>query len=177
MPDLLLTFFLFIIFFYQQNVRRYVMVKEGTKAPAFRLKDDNGNMVSLSDFTGKKVVLYFYPKDDTPGCTKEACSFRDAYDDILEKGAVVVGISADSEQSHGKFKKKYKLPFHLISDPGKDVIKAYGAWGEKKMYGKTYEGIIRSTFIIDENGIIFKVFPKVSPAEHAKEVMEYLEES
>jgi peroxiredoxin Q/BCP len=152
------------------------MVKEGSKAPPFRLKDDNGNMVSLSDFTGKKVVLYFYPKDDTPGCTKEACSFRDAYDDILEKGAVVVGISADSEQSHGKFKKKYGLPFHLMSDPDKNVIKAYEAWGEKKMYGKTYDGIIRSTFIIDENGIILKVFPKVSPEEHAKEVMEYLQE-
>jgi peroxiredoxin Q/BCP len=150
------------------------MVKEGLKAPAFRLNEDNGNMVALSDFAGEKVVLYFYPKDDTPGCAKEACSFRDAYDDILEKGAVVIGISADSVQSHVKFKKKYGLPFHLLSDPDKEVIRKYGAWGEKKMYGKTYEGIIRSTVVIDENGVIVKVFPKVTPNEHAKEVIEYL---
>lgn len=150
------------------------MIEEGTKAPDFTLKNAEGETVSLSQFEGKKVVVYFYPKDNTPGCTKEACSFRDEYDAILEKGAVVIGISADSEKSHANFKKKYDLPFHLVSDPQQVAIKAFGAWGEKKMYGKTYEGILRSTFVIDEKGNVIKVFPKVKPAEHAKEVMEYL---
>lgn len=150
------------------------MVKEGDKAPAFSLDDDTGKKVSLSDFAGKKVVLYFYPKDNTPGCTKEACSFRDVYDEILEKGAVVIGISADSVKSHDKFKNKYSLPFYLLSDPDKQVMQAYGAWGEKKMYGKTFLGTMRSTFIIAEDGKIQKVFPKVTPKEHGKEVLEYL---
>ena len=150
------------------------MVKEGDKAPAFSLDDDTGNKVSLSDFAGKKVVLYFYPKDNTPGCKKEACSFRDVYDEILEKGTVVIGISADSVKSHDKFKNKYSLPFYLLSDPDKQVMQAYGAWGEKKMYGKTFLGTIRSTFIIGEDGKIQKVFPKVTPKEHGKEVLEYL---
>jgi peroxiredoxin Q/BCP len=157
-----------------KNFQEVIMVKEGDKAPDFSLEDDSGNRVSLSDFSGKKVVLYFYPKDNTPGCTKEACSFRDEYDAILEKGAVVIGISADSATSHGNFKKKYSLPFYLLSDPGKQVMQAYGAWGEKKMYGKTYMGTLRSTFIIGETGIILKVFPKVTPDEHGKEVLGYL---
>ncbi|MBN1699727.1 MAG: thioredoxin-dependent thiol peroxidase [Spirochaetales bacterium] len=150
------------------------MVKEGVKAPDFGLEDENGKTVRISDFAGKKVVLYFYPKDDTPGCTKEACGFRDAYDRIMEKGAVVVGVSADSKASHLGFKKKFGLPFYLLSDPEKEVIRKYGAWGEKKMYGKTYEGIIRSTVIIDEEGGVLKVFPKVTPKEHAEEVLAYL---
>jgi thioredoxin-dependent peroxiredoxin len=150
------------------------MLKEGEKAPDFHLEDDKGNTIRLSDFAGKKVVIYFYPKDNTPGCTKEACSFRDVYDEILEKGAVVIGISADSVKSHGNFRNKYSLPFYLLSDPGKEVIQAYGAWGEKKMYGKTYMGIIRSTFILGEDGKVIKVFPKVTPKEHGKEVLENL---
>lgn len=150
------------------------MLKEGDRAPQFTLTDEYGNKVGLSDFAGKKVVVYFYPKDDTPGCTKEACSFRDNYDAILAKGAVVIGISADSESSHGKFKVKFDLPFYLLSDPEKVAIQGFGAWGEKSMYGKTYEGILRSTFVIDEKGSIIKAWPKVSPADHALEVLEVL---
>ena len=150
------------------------MIKEGEKAPDFNLEDDQGKKVSLGGFRGKKVVLYFYPKDNTPGCTKEACSLRDMNDAILEKGAVVIGISADSVKSHSNFKKKYSLPFYLLSDPDKKVIQAYGVLGDKKMYGKIYKGIIRSTFIIGEDGVIQKVFPKVTPREHGKEVLEYL---
>jgi peroxiredoxin Q/BCP len=147
------------------------MLEEGTQAPDFTLPDENGTEVSLSQFRGKKVVIYFYPKDDTPGCTKEACNFRDNYDAILEKGAVVLGVSADSQKSHQKFKSKYELPFFLLSDPDKAMIQEYGAWGEKKMYGKTYEGVIRSTYVIDEDGKIAKVFPTVKPAEHGAEVL------
>lgn len=147
------------------------MLEEGTQAPEFTLPDENGNEVSLSQFRGKKVVIYFYPKDDTPGCTKEACNFRDSYDAILEKDAVVLGVSADSQKSHQKFKSKYELPFYLLSDPDKTMIQQYGAWGEKQMYGKTYEGVIRSTYVIDEDGKIAKVFPKVKPAEHGAEVL------
>lgn len=148
------------------------MLKEGDKAPAFTLNDHSGTPVSLSDFAGKKVVVYFYPKDDTPGCTKEACSFRDNYDDILAAGGVVIGISADNEKSHTKFRDKYNLPFYLVSDPEKVAINAFGAWGEKSMYGKTYEGILRSTFVISEDGTIIKAWPKVKPADHALEVLE-----
>ena len=150
------------------------MLKEGDKAPAFTLTDENGAKVSLSDFKGKKVVVYFYPKDDTPGCTKEACSFRDSYDDILAKGAVVIGISQDNEASHGKFKNKYDLPFYLLSDPDREAITAFGAWGEKQMYGKSYEGILRSTFVIGEDGTVLKAWPKVKPEEHAAEVLSAL---
>ncbi len=150
------------------------MIQEGQKAPDFTLKDENGNDVSLSHFRGKKVVVYFYPKDDTPGCTKEACGFRDVYDRILEKGAVVVGISGDTEASHQEFKDKYDLPFYLLADPEKHVVQAYGAWGEKKRYGKTYEGIIRSTFIVDEEGTVAKAYPKVKPDQHAQEVLDSL---
>jgi peroxiredoxin Q/BCP len=150
------------------------MIKEGEKAPDFSLEDHAGNKVSLHDFKGKKVVLYFYPKDNTPGCTKEACSFRDVYDSILEKGAVVLGVSADSVKSHNNFKKKYTLPFYLLSDPEKKVIQAYNAWGDKKMYGKIYKGIIRSTIIIGQDGIIQKIFPEVTPKQHGQEVLENL---
>ena len=147
------------------------MLKEGDKAPSFTLTDESGTQVSLSDFAGKKVVVYFYPKDDTPGCTREACSFRDNYDAILAKGAVVMGISPDDEASHGEFKSKYDLPFYLLADPDRKAIGAFGAWGEKKMYGKTYEGVIRSTFVVGEDGTIVKAWPKVKPEEHAEEVL------
>ena len=150
------------------------MLKEGDKAPSVTLNDESGTSITLDQFTGKKVVVYFYPKDDTPGCTKEACSFRDNYDAILEKGAVVVGISADDETSHQKFKSKYDLPFYLLADPERKAIDAFGAWGEKKMYGKTYEGVMRSTFVIGEDGTIIKAWPKVKPADHAEEVLEVL---
>ncbi|MFW6288974.1 MAG: thioredoxin-dependent thiol peroxidase [Spirochaetota bacterium] len=147
------------------------MLKEGDKAPEFALTDDAGNTVSLKDFAGKKVVVYFYPKDDTPGCTREACSFRDNYDAILEKGAVVIGISPDDESSHEKFKSKYNLPFYLLADPEKRVIEAFGAWGEKERDGKVSEGLLRSTFVIDEDRTVIKAWPQVNPDEHAEEVL------
>jgi peroxiredoxin Q/BCP len=150
------------------------MLKDGDKAPDFILKNEQDQEITLNDFKGKKVVLYFYPKDNTPGCTKEACSFRDVYDDILDAGAVVIGISKDDISSHEKFKNKHKLPFYLLSDPNNSVIESYGAWQEKKMYGKTFMGIIRSTFIIDENGIIIKIYPKVKPDTHGEEVLKVL---
>lgn len=150
------------------------MVETGTKIANFTLKNEEGREISLADFRGKKVVVYFYPKDNTPGCTKEACAFRDNYDAILAKGAVVLGISADSVKSHGNFKSKFDLPFHLLSDPEKGVIKAFGAWGEKQMYGKSYEGILRSTFILDGEGTVMKVYPTVKPAEHAAEILKEL---
>jgi len=150
------------------------MLAEGTKAPDFTLPDEEGNDVSLSSFRGKKVVLYFYPKDNTPGCTKEACSFRDVYDEILDRGAVVIGMSADSQKSHTNFKSKFNLPFYLLSDPDRKVLELYEAIGEKKMYGKVYQGILRSTYIIDEEGIIIKAYPTVKPADHAAEVLEAL---
>jgi len=150
------------------------MLKEGDKAPDFILKNEQNQDINLNDFKGKKVVLYFYPKDNTPGCTKEACSFRDAYDDILEAGAVVIGISKDNTSSHEKFKNKHNLPFYLLSDLDNSVIEAYGAWQEKKMYGKTFMGIVRSTFIIDENGIIIKIYPKVKIGTHVEEVLKVL---
>ncbi len=147
------------------------MLQAGENAPDFSLPDDQGSTISLNQFRGKKVVVYFYPKDDTPGCTKEACSFRDTYKQLLDKGAVIIGISADTPESHARFKEKYNLPFYLLSDTGKTTIKAFGAWGIKKMYGKEHEGILRSTFIVDEQGKIVKAFPKVSPDEHGPEVL------
>jgi thioredoxin-dependent peroxiredoxin len=147
------------------------MLTEGTVAPDFTLPVDGGGEVTLSDYRGKKVVLYFYPKDDTPGCTTEACSFRDDYSQIVAAGAAVLGVSPDSVKSHDKFKLKYSLPFALLSDPEHRVAEMYGAWGEKKMYGKSYMGILRSTFIIDEEGTIIKVFPNVKPQEHSQEVI------
>lgn len=150
------------------------MLNAGERAVDFTLKDNNGKATSLSDFTGKKIVLYFYPKDDTPGCTKEACSFRDVYDEILEAGGVVLGVNPDGQASHSSFKEKFGLPFHLLSDEDHKVAEAYGAWGEKMMYGKTYMGVLRSTFIIGEDLIIKKVFPKVSPEGHGEEILQAL---
>lgn len=147
------------------------MLNEGDKAPDFSLKDQDGNNVSLAGCSGKSVVLYFYPKDDTPGCTKEACGFRDAWSDVESTGALLYGVSADDEASHVKFREKYSLPFPLLSDPGAETAKAFGAYGVKKMYGKEYEGIMRSTFIIGPDGVLKKVFPKVKPEEHAAEVL------
>lgn len=150
------------------------MVQEGGRAPAFSLKDDQGKTVKISGFVGKKVVLYFYPRDNTPGCIKEACAFRDVYDEILAKGAVVIGVSADSGESHWKFRERYGLPFYLLADADHKTAEAYGVWAEKKLYGKTYFGIVRSTFIIDEKGIIIKIFPKVKPENHGREILELL---
>ena len=149
------------------------MLQEGTIAPDFTL-EASGGAVTLSDYQGQTVVLYFYPKDDTPGCTTEACNFRDDYSEIIAAGAVVLGVSPDSVRSHDKFKLKYELPFPLLSDPDHEVAELYGAWGEKKMYGRTYMGIIRSTYIIDDKGIILKVFPKVRPKVHSEEVLAVL---
>ncbi len=144
---------------------------EGKKAPKFKLISDEGKEVALSDFTGKKVVLYFYPKDNTPGCTREACDFRDNLAKFKKKGAVVLGVSRDSTASHQKFKAKFDLPFALLSDPETKVLEAYGAWGEKVMYGKKVTGVIRSTVLIDEEGKIQKVWPKVKVDGHAEEVL------
>jgi thioredoxin-dependent peroxiredoxin len=150
------------------------MLEVGKKAPAFKLKNQNGETVSLSDFKGKKIVLYFYPKDDTSGCTKEACSFRDMSEEYNKYNAVVIGISADSTASHQKFIKKYDLNFTLLSDEDKTVLEKYGVWKEKSMYGKKYMGIERTTFIIDEEGKIKKIFPKVKVTSHEQEVLEAL---
>lgn len=147
------------------------MLKEGDKAPDFTAKNQNGEDVSLSDFKGKRVVLYFYPKDDTPGCTKEACSLRDSNDVFEEKGIKVLGVSIDSEASHQKFISKYSLPFDLLADTDKSLVQKYGVWGEKSMYGKKYMGIHRMTFLIDGDGKIAKIFNKVKVAEHADEVL------
>ena len=147
------------------------MVKEGTAAPAFRTTEANGEPVNLKDFRGKKVVLYFYPKDDTPGCTKEACSFRDAFSKFKKQGITILGVSPDSEKSHQKFTAKYKLPFTLLADTDHSIADAYGVYGEKKFMGRTYMGIHRTTFLIDEKGKIKKVFEKVKPEDHADEVL------
>lgn len=151
-----------------------VSLSEGNKAPDFTLKDDNGKTVKLSEFKGRKVVLYFYPKDDTPGCTKEACSFRDGFREIQKKGAVVLGVSPDSVESHKKFKAKFNLNFPLLSDEQKNVVNAYGVWKEKSLYGRNYMGVERTTFVIDENGRIKRVFPKVKVDGHYEEVLSEL---
>ena len=148
------------------------MVKAGQAAPAFRLQDDEGNWVSLADFRGEHVVLYFYPKDDTPGCTTEACAFRDQSQEFRTRGIAILGVSADTVESHEKFKAKYGLPFALLSDPDKKTLKAYGVWKEKSMYGKKFMGIERTTVIIDEHGNIEKVFPKVKVTNHIKEILD-----
>ncbi len=150
------------------------MLTEKQTAPNFTLNDSDGKAHTLSTYLGKKVVLYFYPRDDTPGCTTEACNFRDDQKTFAKKNVVVIGVSGDTEISHKKFSEKYDLSFTLLSDPNKEVIKKYGAWGEKSLYGKKYEGILRITYLIDEKGKIIKVFPKVSPKEHAKEILESL---
>lgn len=148
------------------------MLKEGSTAPVFKTRNAEGEAVSLKDFRGQKVVLYFYPKDDTPGCTKEACSFRDDFSKFKKRGIVVLGVSPDSETSHKKFAAKYKLPFTLLADTDKSISEAYGVYGEKKFMGRTYMGVFRTTFLIDEKGKIKKVFEKVKPEEHASEVLE-----
>jgi peroxiredoxin Q/BCP len=148
------------------------MLKEGAAAPSFSLEDQDGNKVSLKDLKGKWVVLYFYPKDDTPGCTREACGFRDEQKALTKAGAVVLGVSKDSVPSHQKFAKKYKLNFPLLSDPDHEVAEKYGAWGEKTLYGRKFMGMIRSTFLIDPKGKIAKVWPKVKVDGHVEQVQE-----
>ena len=151
------------------------MLEAGIKAPDFTLNDKDGKQISLSDYLGKKVVLYFYPRDNTPGCTKEACAFAGAYEGFRRNDVVVIGVSKDSEASHRKFAEKYNLPFILVSDPELKAIQAYDVWQEKKLYGKVSMGVVRSTYIIVENGIIEKVYPKVKPDTNAAEILDYLE--
>jgi len=150
------------------------MLDINVKAPDFTLPDKDGNPVSLSDFLGKKVVLYFYPKDNTPGCTRQACAFAGLYAEFQRRGVAVVGISRDSAESHRKFAEKYSLPFVILSDPDLSVIKAYGVWQEKKNYGKVTMGVVRSTYVIDEKGFIVRVMPKVKPDTNAAEILEAL---
>ena len=150
------------------------MLMVGDKAPNFTLQDKNGEMVSLNSFLGKKIVLYFYPKDNTPGCTRQACAFAGLYHEFEKRGVVVIGISKDSVASHLKFAEKYNLPFILLADPQREAIEPYGVWQEKKMAGKTGMGVVRTTFIIDENGNIEKVMNKVKPDTNAQEILEAL---
>ena len=151
------------------------MLEVGMKAPAFTLPDKDGNPVSLADFAGKTVVLYFYPRDNTPGCTRQACAFAGAYEDFKKIDAVVIGVSKDSQASHQRFAEKYDLPFVLLSDPELTAIQAYGVWQEKKNYGKVSMGVVRSTFVINGEGVIEKVMPKVKPDTNAAEILAYLE--
>ncbi len=146
------------------------MLKIGSKAPAFSLSDQEGTIHKLSDYKGKKVLLYFYPKDDTPGCTTEACNFRDGYKEFAKLGLVILGVSADSVKSHKKFAEKFKLPFPLLSDEDRKVCEAYGVWQKKKLYGREYMGIVRNSFLIDEQGKLAKIYESVKPAVHAEEV-------
>ena len=150
------------------------MLKQGDRAPDFALKDKNSNTVRLSDFKGKKVVLYFYPRDNTPGCTRQACAFAWVYDEFKNKNVEVIGISRDSVESHVKFAEKHNLPFILLSDPSLEAIQAYGVWQEKKLYGKVSFGVVRTTFIIDENGNIERIMPKVKPDTNAAEILEFI---
>lgn len=149
------------------------MLPVGSKAPQFTLPDQEGNAVSLSDFIGKKVVLYFYPRDNTPGCTRQACAFAERQEEFAHLGAVVIGVSKDSVSSHQKFAQKYNLPFLLLSDPDLQVLETYGVWQEKKLYGKVSMGVVRSTYLIDEEGVIEKVMPKVKPDQNAAEILSY----
>jgi len=146
-------------------------LKPGDLAPSFSGKDQDGNVISLNDFKGKKVVLYFYPKDSTPGCTAQACNLRDNYNALIEKGYVVIGVSADNQKSHQKFIEKYSLPFPLIADSEKEIIKSYGVWGPKKFMGKAFDGIYRTTFVIGEDGKIIEVIGKVDTKEHTKQIL------
>jgi peroxiredoxin Q/BCP len=147
-----------------------IQLKEGSKAPGFIGIDQSGNRVTLDDFTGKKLILYFYPTDDTPGCTAEACNLRDNYDTLLKQGYAIVGVSPDTEKSHKDFAGKYSLPFPLLADTTKKIVNDYGVWGEKKLFGKSYMGVIRTTFIIDENGVIEKIIEKVETAGHTEQI-------
>jgi peroxiredoxin Q/BCP len=151
------------------------LLEPGDKAPDFKTTDQDGNPVSLKDFAGKKVVLYFYPKDDTPGCTKEACAFRDGFADYRKRGIEVLGVSADDEKSHQKFAKKFSLPFRLLADTERKIVKDYGAFGEKSLYGRLFKGIYRITYLIDEKGKIAAVWPKVKPNEHARQILEFVD--
>ena len=147
-------------------------LKEGDKAPEFKVINELGEEMTLADFSGKKLVLYFYPKDSTPGCTTESCNLRDHYVDLKTKGFEVLGVSADGEASHQKFIKKHELPFHLLADTEKEVLNAYGVWGPKKFMGRTFDGIHRTTFVIDENGMIERIFTKVKTKEHTEQILE-----
>ena len=147
-------------------------LKEGDKAPDFKVINELGDEMSLADFSGKKLVLYFYPKDSTPGCTAESCNLRDNYADLKTKGFEVLGVSADNEASHQKFIKKHELPFHLLADTEKEVLNAYGVWGPKKFMGRTFDGINRTTFVLDENGMIERIFTKVKTKEHTEQILE-----
>jgi peroxiredoxin Q/BCP len=149
-----------------------IQLKEGMKAPGFEGIDQNGKVIKLSDFAGKKVVLYFYPKDNTPGCTAEACNLRDNWDSFLKNGFAVIGVSPDNEKSHKGFAAKYDLPFPLIADISKKILNDYGVWGEKKMYGRSFLGVIRTTFLIDEKGIIEKIITKVDTSGHTKQIFD-----
>lgn len=148
-----------------------MVLTAGEKAPEFELMDNEGNSHKLSDYQGQTIVVYFYPRDNTPGCTKEACSFRDAYADFRKEGVEIIGISPDSEQSHSKFIEKFELPFTLLSDPDHQVCEAFGVWGLKKMAGREYEGVYRTTFVIGPDGVIKHVFENVKPADHSQEVL------
>lgn len=152
------------------------MLEVGMKAPDFTLQDKDSNQISLSDFAGKKVVLYFYPRDNTPGCTRQACAFAQNYEGFKERGVEVIGISKDSVASHAKFADKHELPFILLSDPELVAIQGYDVWKEKKLYGKVSMGVVRTTYVIDENGVVEKVMPKVKPDTNAAEILAYLDE-
>ena len=152
------------------------MLEIGTKAPAFELPDQNGDIHRLEEYKGKRVILYFYPKDNTAGCTKQACGFGELYPQFLEKGAVVIGVSKDSVASHKKFEEKYHLPFPLLSDPDLTCIQAYDVWKEKNMYGKKVMGVVRTTYLIDEDGMIIKAFEKVKAADNPKNMLKEIEE-
>jgi len=151
-------------------------IKVGEKAPFFKGINQNGKNISSDDFKGKKIILYFYPKDDTPGCTAEACNLAENYDDLIKQNFAIIGVSADNEKSHLKFTTKYNLPFDLIADTDKEIIQAYECWGTKKFMGKVYDGIIRKTFIIDENGVLLKIFEKVETKSHTEQILKALAE-
>ncbi len=149
-------------------------IDESKPAPEFSGTNQNGEKIALSSFRGKKVILYFYPKDNTPGCTAESCNLRDNYSSLLKKGFEVIGVSPDSEKSHAGFASKYELPFHLIADTDQKILKLYGAWGLKKMYGKEYEGVLRTTYVIDEKGVVEKLITKVDTQNHSAQILQEL---
>jgi len=153
------------------------ILKEGDTAPAIAAHDQDGKPVSLDEYRGRKVVLYFYPKDDTPGCTKEACAFRDNFPNFKTIGVDILGVSVDNETKHKKFAEKFNLPFRLVADPDKHIVEAYGVWGQKKFMGREYMGTSRVTYLINEQGVIEKVWPKVKPDEHAEELLRYLQQT